>query len=95
MERNLSQELIYKTTTFLSGPTTKGENGVQFFTRIFKAHGKLNVAIWEHGFPHSIHTNEGMMIRNFMRDSGLCEDWTDHDYDNNWEKLVLTSLNLL
>lgn len=50
-------------------------------------------------FPHPIHFREGMWIRNRLRDSGLCRDWSDHDLDNNWaeivEKAIATPFTLL
>ena len=38
--------------------------------------------------PHPVHFREGTQIRNFMRGTGLCTGWDDHDYDNNWTKVV-------
>jgi len=38
--------------------------------------------------PHPIHFREGMQIRNWLRESGLCKDWSDHDLDNNWARVV-------
>jgi hypothetical protein len=38
--------------------------------------------------PHPVHFREGMQIRNWLRESGLCEDWSDHDLDNNWDRVV-------
>jgi hypothetical protein len=38
--------------------------------------------------PHPVHFREGMSVRNAMRDSGLCTDWSDHDFDDNWTEVV-------
>jgi len=38
--------------------------------------------------PHPIHFREGMEIRNKLRETGLCDDWSDHDLDNNWHRIV-------
>jgi hypothetical protein len=38
--------------------------------------------------PHPVHFREGMQIRNWLRESGLCKDWSDHDLDNNWHRVV-------
>jgi len=37
----------------------------------------------------SIHLREGMQIRNFMRSTPYCKDWThEHDFDDNWIPLI-------
>ena len=36
----------------------------------------------------SVHFREGMQVRNFMRMTGLCNDWTDHELDDNWMKVI-------
>jgi hypothetical protein len=45
-------------------------------------------ALREAAGPHPIHLREGMWVRNRLRDSGLCRDWSDHDFDNNWARVV-------
>jgi len=40
------------------------------------------------GIPHAVHFREGMQVRNMMRQSGLCDDWDDHDLDNNWAAVI-------
>lgn len=38
--------------------------------------------------PHVVHFREGMQVRNFMRNSELCKNWNDHDFDDNWVSLI-------
>jgi hypothetical protein len=38
--------------------------------------------------PHPIHFRQGMAVRNALRGSKLCDDWSDHDFDNNWHRAV-------
>ena len=35
-----------------------------------------------------VHLTDGMQVRNFMRQSGQCEEWDAHDLDNNWIELI-------
>jgi hypothetical protein len=87
MKKDIPENLISKTIEWL------GKEGKDFFTSVYKKYGKLNVVL--EGFPpHPVHLREGMTVRNFMRESNLCEGWSDHDYDDNWEKLILLSLKL-
>lgn len=37
---------------------------------------------------HPVHFREGMQIRNFLRSQPECITWSDHDFDNNWIKVV-------
>lgn len=37
---------------------------------------------------HPVHLREGMVIRNWMRGRDEFKDFNDHDFDNNWTKLV-------
>ena len=34
----------------------------------------------------------GMEVRNFLRGTDLCNDWTDCDFDNNWEAVVMKAI---
>jgi hypothetical protein len=45
------------------------------------------------GVPHPIHFREGMWVRNRLRSSGLCEDWSDHELDDNWAKIVVEAIS--
>ena len=38
--------------------------------------------------PHPVHFREGMEIRNVLRKSGLCKDWSNDDYENLWTEVV-------
>lgn len=84
----ISEELIAKTRAWL------GEDGYNFFKEIKKVHGTYNACWNEGGISHMVHFREGMQIRNFMRTSGLCGDWSDHDFDENWLALLEEALEL-
>ena len=94
MTKPISPELVTKVLEFL------GPEGIKFFQDLYEEHGELNVVISagkpDSGFsiPHPVHFREGMQVRNCMRMSKLCEDWTDHDYDDMWEPVVLAAVVL-
>ena len=54
-------------------------NGIEYFTRELLQEGD-----WIH-----LHMfGGGMQVRNFLRGTGLCDDWDAHDLDNNWMEVV-------
>jgi len=79
-----SKELIEKTKAWL------GPKGIKFFReKIDKYKKEWGTACWsEGGIPHSIHFNEGMQVRNFIRDSKLHDNLDAHHLDDNWHKLI-------
>jgi hypothetical protein len=85
-EMKITDELVEKVKKWL------GEDGREYFIWCLEEHGGVNPVYMEDGIPHPVHFREGMQIRNFMRTSGLCEDWTDHDLDNNWTEVVEKAL---
>lgn len=82
MVKEISSELLSKTNTWL------GEDGRKFFKDIKTKYGEINACLNEGGIPHPVHFREGMQVRNFMRMSGLCDNWNDHDFDNTWIDLI-------
>lgn len=81
--KDIPRELIDKTREWL------GEDGISFFKEMKEKHGEYAaVFTLDCGIPYAVHFNEGMAVRNFMRESGLCEDWTCHEFDDNWENLI-------
>ncbi|MCK5017791.1 MAG: hypothetical protein KAS32_12075 [Candidatus Peribacteraceae bacterium] len=71
------------------------EEGRKFFSEWIKEYGKEwdaacgSVEIAEdYSIPHPIHLREGMQIRNFMRESGYCDDYDSHAFDNKWGSLI-------
>lgn len=70
-----------------------GVDGGIFFKSLYEAHGKLCVVL-PGKVPHPVHFREGMTVRNWLRSQPECEGWTDHDYDDRWEGLVLEALGL-
>ena len=68
-----------------------GVEMIDFFKICWREHGTYSPVLFPRGpgsFPHPVHLREGVRIRNFMRKTGLCEGWDDHDYDNNWVEAV-------
>jgi len=82
----ITNEIVKKTKEFL------GEDGLNFFKECVEKHGEISPVYMESiGYikiPHPVHFREGMQVRNFLRSTGLCNDWTDHDYDDNWTEVV-------
>jgi len=66
--------LVIKTQQYL------GDEGLTFLREVKNSEAGLI----------SVHFNQGMQLRNFMRSSGDCQGWTDHDYDDSW--MALTEL---
>jgi hypothetical protein len=71
-----------------------GEEGRAFFRECLETHGEIGPVIATGSIPHPVHWREGMQVRNTMRKSGLCNDWNDHDLDDNWEEVVEECLKL-
>lgn len=55
------------------------EKGLKAIIENARGHSKI---------PHAVHFREGMQVRNFMRSSGLCDGFDDHDYDDTWVDLI-------
>jgi len=72
-------ELIEKLTEFL------GEDGIAFFKKMNDKWGRVDAVFQEGGIPHCVHFQEGMQVRNFLRQH---VDWNCHKLDNKWVKLV-------
>ena len=79
---NISGELVEKTTEWL------GVDGISFFKDIKKKHGEIGAVYSECGIPHSVHFNEGMQVKNFLQGTGLCDNWTCHELDDNWAEVI-------
>lgn len=68
-------------------------DGAAFFQMCCDEYGSPDSACWLDGtLPHSVHFREGMQVRNFMRSTGLCEDWDAHQFDNNWGSVVMVAV---
>jgi hypothetical protein len=78
----IGDELVAATKEWL------GDDGINHFKRIKTKYGCVNACWFDDGIPHPVHFREGMEIRNFMRTSGYCDDWTSHDFDDNWVSLI-------
>lgn len=80
----------HKITTEICASTKKflGKSGVGFFTEMVNTHGKVSPVFMKGGIPHCVHFREGMQVRNHLRTTGLCDDWSQDDYDNLWAVVV-------
>ena len=64
-----------------------GFDGIKFFSDVKEKHGKVN-AVWDAGgFPHCVHFQEGMAVRNKLRELTNFS-WTDHEYDDRWVEII-------
>jgi len=82
MFTRINDKLVRKVREWL------GEDGLKFFRGVKEKYGRID-ALWMDGIlPHPVHFREGMRVRNFMRDTGLCKGWDAHDYDNRWVAVV-------
>ncbi len=70
--------------------------GIEYLQGVIKEHGTI-LAVWnESGIPHCVHFQEGMQIRNWMRDQPEfkdMEDWQNHWFDENWAEFAERNLN--
>jgi len=66
-----------------------GAEGLSVFRNYKNKYGTVSPVIHEKGkIPWSVHFREGMLVRNRLWQSGLCQGWTAHDYDDNWQEVV-------
>ena len=95
--KEIPKELIKRANEWL------GVDGRSFFQQCLDDHGTVSPVLDSNDpiivgdnpptisikpLPHPVHLREGMAVRNFMRHSGFCVDWNDHDYDNLWPILI-------
>jgi hypothetical protein len=69
-----------------------GDHGIRFFNKLLDNYGRVSVILYKDEIPHSTHFREGMQVRSFLRELPECKDWSDLDFDNNWEFLVIMSI---
>jgi len=80
-EKTIDPGLIEATIKWL------GEDGINFFGEMAEVHNTVSPIIGGK-IPHPVHLREGMKVRNFMRSTKFCNDWSDHDFDDNWMALI-------
>jgi len=80
--KDIKKELIEKTIKWL------GEDGIIFFKQCKRKYGKINVVYMDGSIPHPVHLKEGMAVRNFMRKTEFCKNWSSNDFDDNWVFLI-------
>jgi len=86
-KRSYSPEVVKSVREWL------GKDGVDFFRGVLKKHGKI-AAVWMEGrIPHSVHFNEGMQVRNFLRGVKECKDWNAHELDDTWAEIVKDAIS--
>ena len=84
-EKEIPDSLVVKLEEFLT------KDGIQLFEGYQTKYGCLDPIIPSEstGLPaHSVHFNEGMQVRNFLKTCDECKSWTIHDLDNNWMRVV-------
>lgn len=65
-----------------------GKDGIRFFSNVKKKYGTVS-AVWNrYGIPHSVHFNEGMQVRNWMREQDIFKNKNAHWLDDNWVEFV-------
>lgn len=75
-----------------------GKDGIEFFYHCLVLYGNIS-PVYSGGvaggvkIPHAVHFQEGMQVRNFMRDTKLCLGWSAIDYDDRWEEVVHEALS--
>jgi hypothetical protein len=84
----IKQSLIDKVKIYL------GKEGKDYFTNLLNKYGSVSPVYMTNTHPHSVHFNEGMQVRNFLRGCEECKDWLDHDFDNNWANIVEQSITI-
>lgn len=85
--KDIPDSLVEKVSEYL------GVRGIRYFSLLNHFHGNVSPVLKLHESrkhipTHSVHFNEGMQVRNFMRRQPECADWTCHDLDDNWAKVV-------
>mgnify|MGYP005841085345 CR=1 FL=1 len=89
LPKEIPDELLTKVRSWLDG-----NGGREFFTLVKQKHGRVD-AVWEDdGFPYSVHFNEGMKVRNFIRGTGLVDDWNSCDLDDMWIEIIEKALGI-
>ena len=69
-----------------------GPKGIRFFRDLQQSDGRLLNHWMEGGIPHIVHFREGMQVRNFLRKQPECVNWSDHDFDNRWEQIIIKAI---
>lgn len=80
--RDIPDELVTETKEWL------GDKGIEHFKEIKRKHKQIAAVYMVGKIPHSVHFNEGMTVRNFMRSTESCKDWNDIEFDDNWVSLI-------
>jgi len=75
-----------------------GEKGMAYFKENHDKHGTISpvgvIEVAGQLIPHSVHMNEGMRFRNFLKDQVECEDWNQDDLDNLWIKVIERAIGI-
>lgn len=81
-DKEIPQELVDHVKTRI------GPHGCKLFKDYKEKHGTICPTFLRGVVPWPVHLREGMAVRNIMRDLPVCKDWTDHDFDDNWTKVI-------
>lgn len=76
-----------------------GEENLRWFRHLKNLKGSyapvLKLNSKRKGLPaHPVHFREGMQIRNFLRDKPECQQWTGHDFDDQWQRVVELAITI-
>ena len=72
-----------------------GEEGREFFQQCLDYHGNICPVFMRDGFPHNVHRDEGMKVRNYLRTNEISKDWyDDHMYDNMYGVILERALHI-
>lgn len=77
----ITNELVEKIKEYL------GDDGRTLFTELILEKGSIKEA------SYHVHFTNGMHVRNFMRSTGLCKDWSDHELDDHWMDVVVKAIS--
>lgn len=90
-----NQELIdgVPTSFFQELREWLGKPGCRWFRCIYNLHKDISPVLRLNAkkrfIPvHSVHSNQGMQIRNFMRDFDHFREWDAHMLDDNWGEIT-------
>lgn len=96
----MNKEIIITDTIIKYIHDWLGTDGIQWFKSLKDNFGTVSPVIPinhklnpDKIIPHPVHFREGMQIRNKLRSHPDCSDWDDHDFDNNWIKIIDSIIN--
>jgi len=72
------------------------KEGIEFFRTCKISHGSFTPILMEQcgntTIYHPVDFNQGVQIRHFLQTCGLCEDWEEKDFFQNWTMVVAAAI---